>query len=290
MLADLANNTPEAIELSTISLAYGEGVTIAGDAKPKDGVPAWEAVGDFAHLLNECGVFECTQQRLDADLGHRRPFSLVATVKKPYSEVKYDPDEDFAVNTLADRRYGKQSTSSAVPASATSVTEESPPATALAAADNAPRAPESAGSSGTSRGSRSGSSSSSGPRRVSGRDSASRTGDASEAPGAGGEEIPATESGDATGGGSSNDDGRRLARRGMGGADRDLASRDGRASAVVIPEPLTDAQIDAMSKAEAEEAMSRWAEARLQVGLDEETSERLKREFYRLMAQSRKGS
>ncbi|MCA9285707.1 MAG: hypothetical protein KDA22_10850 [Phycisphaerales bacterium] len=283
LLADIANNTPEAIELNSIGLAFGEGLTIQGDAKPKDGVLSWEAVDALARQLNKSGVFQCTQQNLGKDEGNKREFSVLATVKRPYLEVKYAPDEDFAVNTLADRRYGKsatmsgedESSASALPASGTTEVADRGAATATPPT-------ESALARGSSRVPATGSA---GPRRGSAR----RGGDDAVPEGVDSAEInPVAPGGDAA---VASGDSRGLSRRGSSGTAPGAATREERASAAVaIPDPLTDEQIAAMSKAEAESAMSRWAEARLQPGLDEATADRLRKEFYRLMEQSRNGA
>ena len=291
LLADIANNTPEAIELSSIGLAFGEGLTIQGEAKPKDGVLSWEAVDALTRQLNKSGVFQVSQQNLERDEGNKRKFSVLASIKRPYLEVKYAPDEDFAVNTLADRRYGKSATTGDDDATVSDadISAGATPGT-IELADRGDGASSSPGESALARGSsRLPATGSAGPRRGSG----GRRGDdqaASAAPdGVDPAEVNPAASDD--GGALAQGDSRGLSRRGSSGAAPGAATREDRAAAaVVIPEPLTDEQVSAMSKAEAESAMSRWAEARLQPGLDEATADRLRKEFYRLMEQSRKGA
>ncbi|MDG2291990.1 MAG: PilN domain-containing protein [Phycisphaerales bacterium] len=255
LLADIANNTPEGIELESVKLGHGEPVKIRGIAKPNGDQDAAALATKMKAQLQGSGVFnDVTLRWENSETYGDREFDITAKVERPHFRPAYITEQDFGAWTLVSRRSGEG------PGGDTSEADSS---TATAAAETTPSS-DTTESNPTSLTSRTGSgdettlsgSSSSRPSRPSSNRDTTR-------PNRG------TNSGVASRG-NSDDQG------------ADLTSiPTGR-----IPEPLTEEQIQTLTLSEARIKLKEVADARKHVR-DEEVSERLRNEFKMIMAHMR---
>jgi hypothetical protein len=276
LLGDLSNCLPESIELESVVVAHGEPITIRGIAKPEGGRAATVAILDFEDRLRNTQVFGPVTKRWDPpDSRGVHKFTLSATVARPTLQPRFPTEEDFAERSFAERRYGPAARTAGTLASA----ESSRPATAEAGADR--------GDAGESSSSAARRPSAAAPRRTAAAPQApspqSPEGFDDRPPSA----DPTTEAAAASGGEGV------LPDRGIGRRRADATTGAGRG--VTVPAPvandpprvLSDAEIDAMSRAEAQAELARVSRARQSPGLDDQTRERLKSEFDRLLQRAR---
>lgn len=248
LLGDLSSTTPEGIELESVSMGVGSPVTISGAAKPQGTQSATDAILLMERQMRDSGVFDRVVKNWDApNQAGIIKFTLTCTVAKPSQMPAYPEIQDFAKRTLRDRRYGPESSgaSASAPAAAARPAPPEPDAAASPVlAANPPSAPPKAPD------------------------------DAAAAPAA--PESTATAAGDSR------------SRRGFGTAANDAARRGSSRpaspdDAAAVPDPLSDADIAAMSKAEASQALARVSKARNMKNLDPAVEQRLKDEFYKLI-------
>lgn len=275
VLGDLSNCMPEPIEVESIVMGHGEPLTIRGLAKPEGGASGADAILEMERRMRASGIFEKITKRWDPPDGRGvYEFSLSADVARPTRAARFPEAEDFAVTSLAERRYGP----AARPGGARAPSSAEPPAESVAGetASSAPSTPSSAASTPS-------------------RPEATRA-DASaalpESPDA--TEAPASDAGtggtaDASGEASSRPD-RGIGRRRPTGespaaSGREVAVPDPSANAAAVD--FTDAEIEAMSKAEAQTALGRVARARQSAGLDDAAKERLRALFDKLLRRVR---
>ncbi len=270
VLGDLVNCMPEAIEAESIVMGHGEPLTIRGIAKPEGSETGADAVLEMERRLRASGVFEKITKRWDPPDGRGiYAFSLTADVAKATRQARFGEGEDFAVTTLAERRYGP---------SARPGRTDPPPGTEGAAGE--PSGNDAPSTTTVER-----------PTRTPSRTVASAAGDSEGDP-------PATDARES----STTPSGSGLPDRGIGRrrpSDGDQpTSGDSGGRAVSVPgsneAPPTinysDAEIEAMSKAEAQAALGKVARARQSPGLDDEAKERLRAMFDRLLRRVREAS
>lgn len=273
VLGDLSNCMPEAIEVESIVMGHGEPITIRGIAKPENDQTGADAILEMERRMRACGIFDKITKRWDPPDGRGvYEFSLSADVARPTRPGRFSEAEDFAVTSLAERRYGP----AAKPASGRSSSE--PAQTAASDSSDAPSTTESEAAST--------------PRRTSGGSTRAATtppasADSGEAASEPGDAVAEATESSATGSG--------LPDRGIGRrrSSDDGASGGGRE--VAVPDPSTtvaavdfsDAEIEAMSKAEAQTALGKVARARQSAGLDDAAKERLRTLFDKLLRRVR---
>ena len=109
LLADIANNTPEGIDIESIKIGHGEPVKIRGIAKPSgDDVAAALATLMKAQLQGS-GVFdEVTLRWENSETYGDRSFDISAEVKRPHFRPIYATEQDFGAWTLSSRRSGER--------------------------------------------------------------------------------------------------------------------------------------------------------------------------------------
>ena len=272
VLGDLSNCMPEAIEVESIVMGHGEPITIRGIAKPENDQTGADAILEMERRMRACGIFDKITKRWDPPDGRGvYEFSLSADVARPTRPARFSEAEDFAVTSLAERRYGPaakpatyrasdDSTRAAAPDApdAPSTTEREPAATSRRASAGASRAatPPPADQDATS------------PEP---RDSVAN---AAEEPSAAGSGLPDR----GIGRRRPNDDG-------ATGGGREVAVPD--PSTTVAAVDFSDAEIEAMSKAEAQTALGKVARARQSPGLDDAAKERLRTLFDKLLRRVR---
>lgn len=255
LLGDLASCTPEGIEVTGITIdqqgqqakvdIQAEAIRVEGSAGTKE---PFQLVNLMQQLLRESKVFEKIEKSTEkADASGVVSFNLTMTVKDPVHLPAYKVEQDFAVKSLRERRYGPPPTD---PAAA------SGPSGAVAAetAEISPPSPVDEPSA-----------------------AATPTVVGSAAPAAAADAVVTADS---------------AARRSTSGSGRAPGAartreRSAESSRPVIPPPLTEAQIGSMTEVEAKEAVGRIATAKNAAGLDEETRDRLKREFDAVMRRLR---
>lgn len=249
LLGDLSSTTPEGIELESVSMGVGSPVTISGAAKPQGTQSATDAILLMERQMRDSGVFDRVVKNWDApNQAGIIKFTLTCTVAKPSQMPAYPEIQDFAKRTLRDRRYGPESSGASASASAAPSRPAPPtepePASAPVLAANPPSTPPKAPSDSTA--------------------------------------APAAPDATASAGGDSR------SRRGFGTAANDAARRGSSRpaspdDAAAVPDALSDADIAAMSKAEASQALARVSKARNMKNLDPAVEQRLKDEFYKLI-------
>ncbi|MFZ9691334.1 MAG: hypothetical protein ACO3EP_04775, partial [Phycisphaerales bacterium] len=273
LLGDLSNCMPEAIEVESIVMGHGEPITIRGLAKPENDQTGADAILEMERRMRAAGVFDKITKRWDPPDGRGvYEFSLSADVSRPTRPGRFTEAEDFAVTSLAERRYGP----SARPASRTA--DDSERASSVDSDEPA---------------------STTDPEPASTTRRSPTSSDRASAPPATLPETPIS-SGDPEDGGPAGADasatsGSGLPDRGIGRrrSSEESATTGGRA--VDVPDPSTtvaavdysDAEIEAMSKAEAQTALGKVARARQSPGLDDAAKERLRTLFDKLLRRVR---
>lgn len=302
LLADIANCTPEGIELDSIALVRGDGISIQGIARKHEDSSATDRVILLKTQMERTGIFDRITHRVDPSAGAgANRFRLNADVKDAFRTFPYPKEQDYAVTSLAVRRYGpradpnyKEPEEGESDGAARATTPPSDDGSGRP--DEAPDAMASAETDAAS-GSDPTANPTAGPGR--GGRSSSRGGGADDADVAKGDGSSAAASETAEGEEKAPDrraDGRNVARRGgetrEGGAPTEggaAAPRGPRpaSAAATIPEPLNEVEINAMSRSEAQAALANVARAKLLPDLDEPTAARLKSEFDLLLKRTK---
>ncbi|MDA0802361.1 MAG: hypothetical protein O2819_01190 [Planctomycetota bacterium] len=253
LLADLSAVTPDGIELRSIRVTHGGEVVLRGEAKPAGGSSGSEAILEMERLMYASHVFDKVRKDWDpADGRGITKFRLEAGVSRPSLMPDYPAAQDYAVKTMRERRYG--------PAEDAELGVGTVGATTAAS-----------------------SASSSGGGEESPEASAPVTPSELVPPDANGA-TPGEPTRTASAGGRE---------RGGGGAAEGVARRGAPVTRTgggedEIPQPLTDAQVEGMTYAEAQAALPLYATARNKKGIDDETKVRLRSDFDRLMDQLKK--
>ena len=108
LLADIASNTPEGIEVDSIRLGYGEPVRIQGMAMPSSEEESAALATRMKAMLQDSGVFsDVTLRWEDSETFGNRSFDISATVKRPQYRPGYALQQDFATWTLSERKSGQ---------------------------------------------------------------------------------------------------------------------------------------------------------------------------------------
>jgi hypothetical protein len=106
LLGDLAVATPDGIELESIQLSLTQGVSVRGTAKPQGGKQPDEIVNAMARQMDSSGVFRKTNWGWNAPDGRGEfKFNLTAEIVRPTLRPNYDEARDWAIKTLAQRKY-----------------------------------------------------------------------------------------------------------------------------------------------------------------------------------------
>lgn len=264
LLGDLACVTPEGIDWDDIQISLDRNVMVRGVARPHDGKDGTEVILLMERQMRDSRVFDKIQKKWDPpDSKGSVNFTLAAVVSRPTLRPNWPAEQDFGRRTLAERRYG--------PAEPTQPAPE-PPASA-----ELPPSPELTTSE-------------------------EPTAEEAPVPTAVAETSAATEpevaaSVETAGDGEAAEAGASRGTRGIRRSGRPVSSGDGLArrsertpassdAETPIPPPLSDEQIAAMTRAEAQEAASRVAMARKRAP-DDETEKRLRDEFNKLMRRTR---
>jgi len=276
ILGDLANVTPEGVEVETVSLGQTDGLTLRGIAKPSEtkdaaGKPVQlssaETVGLMQQELERSGVFHRAKYEYKAEDGRGwREFTIVCEVKQPTRQPRVRPDDDYAVRSLRDRRYPNWREIEG--GGGGGETASGPPANAMAASTR--------GSGGASA-----------PVRPVAPPPAED--DATEEGGESAEDAPDAAPPAAVA------SGRGIGRRGSspastGGEGDSARPQPTGGTPVDVPPPISDEEIAALSKSEALAHLNKVAKARQSPSVDQETKDRLRGDFDRLMLHIRKAS
>ena len=284
LLGDLASATPEGIELESISISQGSPIVLQGSAKPQGSNSAAEAILLMERQLRESRVFDRIEKNWDAPNANGViKFTINTTVANPSLVPNYPESQDFARRTLRDRRYGPAETDAGSTASPMNRGTPTASTSATDATGEPVVEPTTPSSTSTP-------SSTTTPSRTSARTKVMTT------PNPTGPTTPATENQPSAGQSdlATGDDSRALKRRGTpaGGSAAPDTARRGRGTATsdatVLPPPLTNEQIAAMTQAEAREALGRVSRARGTPGIDDASEARLRAEFYLLLEQAKK--
>lgn len=296
MLADIACNTPEGIELEQVRITPNRTFTVNGRAIPADDRSATEVVTLMQDHLRQSGIFnEITLNWGDSDSFGHYSFELTARLHRPYFQYEYPVELDFGKYTMVDRRDGRmpgESGSGGPLADALAMNELG--SASDAAARSLEMKPDQPGS-------RRGDDGSDFRAPGNGRTNIDRSAEQAErlADAGTAREVkpPAADSEKLNR--SSGPSGSRISRPfSPGRTPYGDAGRIGDGSESVtmppseqIPEPLTEQQVNAMSVSEAREALLKVSTARRYARhrSDEELKERLEREFDWLMNRMRAG-
>lgn len=107
ILADIACNTPEGVELDSIRINPGGTFVVRGRALPHGGLTATGVVVAMQENLRETGMFaDVTVSWGDSDAFGNYDFDIAARLLRPYHRFSYPEERDFGRLTLAERLYG----------------------------------------------------------------------------------------------------------------------------------------------------------------------------------------
>lgn len=267
LLGDLAVATPDGIEIESIQLSLTQGVSVRGVAKTQGGKSPDEIVNLMARQMDASGVFRKTSWNWSTPDGRNVfKFSLNADLADKTRMPEYDETRDWSVKTLAQRKYpdptaGKTSTpkaSDGEPAAAPESRASTDSGPSGATVPNGPKADaggERAPAGAVADAAKPAPDGSQPlPDRGIGRRPGSETNGAPKPPAAGG------------------------AGTGAGGGPGAIAKAN-----LVIPDPISDDQLKAMTKPELRERLKVFAEARKREDLDPETKQRMNTDFNRLL-------
>ncbi|MBL9149741.1 MAG: hypothetical protein JNM94_13710 [Phycisphaerae bacterium] len=278
LLGDLSNSLPEGIEIETLQLGYGEGLMLRGYAKPFEqkgatGTPvkrtATEELIRLESLLRSTQIFTNTQSKWEDERANGyRGFQLNCSVVTPTKIVQWAKDEDYALNSLRDRRYPNWRDVEKGSAPAPHVDE--PAATA-----SAEKEPERVATKPATESSETETETKPDDRTMASGDDASTPG---HPEGAG--EIPPAAA-PARGIGRAprpNPD------QPAGNGENPRPSQPASTPAVEIPPPVADEELNAMSKSDAQALLGKLSKARQLPNLDEPTKTRLREDFNRVLS------
>ena len=106
LLGDLSNVTPEGIEWEDLTISQDRNVSIRGLAKSHDELSGTEVILVLEKQLSESKVFDKVTKRWDPpDSKGMLKFTLAATVVRPSLRPNFKEAQDFGRKTLAERKY-----------------------------------------------------------------------------------------------------------------------------------------------------------------------------------------
>jgi Tfp pilus assembly protein PilN len=109
LLGDVANLMPEQIETTSISLSYGDPMTVSGLAKRDGDLNGTDAVFEFNRRLRESGLFADAGPMPSIDPPDARGYSefkISAELADPLRPLRTPAEEDYAILSFSDRRFG----------------------------------------------------------------------------------------------------------------------------------------------------------------------------------------
>lgn len=273
LLGDVANLMPETIELESITIQHGEPLVIGGYAKASRDETGADAVFEFNKRLRESGLLANSGPESSIEEPDGRgytEFKITAEVDDALRLVRYAADEDYAITSYSERRYG--------PVDADGYLLEGD------AAKEAMQARIEAGLAGI------GSSPATRPvTGSSGRSMASEVASDDEAASEGDPEAEAESASRSARGSSSST--RPSSRSGTASSRSNPSNRSAARNFVTeVPDPISPEEVATLSNAEAKDRLSKVASAKLMPGLDDETKARLREEFTLIMARVRETS
>lgn len=312
-LSDLACTAPDGIEIEFINVsqsAKGQAVTVRGKARSAGSQQPTEVMLDFERQMRECGAFESIQRSSDApDSRGYQAFSLNATAVRPTMMASFPEAQDFAKTSMRERRYGPppedvdHAASGLAPPGATSKpapdrpasqpARESAPATTAsgtgasdATAPTGALAPERPAADGGLQ---------TGAASIAATTKADAGKPATAAARSATDNATTAASGDAAkpSEGEAAGDPKASARaaRAAGSSRSGLATRSNPGATnepEPLPAPLTENEINKMSREEARQALVTVSRARNRADIDDATKARLKTEFDLLLERCRK--
>ncbi len=281
LLGDISNLMPEQIELVSVSITHGDPVTVTGLAKRDGDLSGTDIVFNFNRRLRESGLFADVGPMPSIDPPDGRGYSefkITAELADPLRPIRTSPEDDYAVLSYRDRRYGpvdddgylivdpdaRQDRIDAMIARGIDLDRTLPPT-------------EAAPSSGSRASSPSDNRASSPSARDSDRDSdrGSSVADSSQPEQEAGETI------EARGRPSAADRGRDSSR--SDGASAPASRSSIRSRVVEIPDPLSPEEIEILSNAEAKARLAKIAGARNAPDATDEQKATMKEEWDALL-------
>lgn len=278
ILGDLACCTPEGVEVETIQVSFSQGVTVRGKAKSQGDKPAAAILTQMVSQMDSSGVFEKTRCRWDApdSLGFLK-FDLEAPIVGSTRMPEFAEERDWAVKSLAQRKYGSQSDeagadvgagsgSSAAATASSGAAQPNPTATASAdqsEADPSRARPSPRGSDSTA--------SSDAAAEAAPKDAVASSG---STPNRGiGRRTPAsTDEGGSTPAATAGSG------AGAGGGPAAAAQAN-----LAVPDPVSDEALKAMSREEAQDLLNKLSKAKKRADLDEATKKRVDADWRRVL-------
>ena len=107
LLGDLASVTPEGVDWEDLTLSQDRNIIIRGLAKTQDGHSGTEVILILEKQMRDSHVFDKVTKRWDPpDAKGLVKFNLSATVVKPTLRPNFKEAQDFGRKTLSERRYG----------------------------------------------------------------------------------------------------------------------------------------------------------------------------------------
>ena len=275
LLGDIANLTPEQIELTSISIAHGEPMAISGVAKRDGDYEGRDVIFEFNRRLRESGLFADAGPLASIEEPDSRgytEFNVSADLANPLRPLRTRAEEDYAVLSYQDRRYGPTDDDGYLivdpdlrQARLDSMIDRGLNFDRTLAESKSKPDPESVAVAEDAGTEMETSTSESQPRGSLAKQTGARPDDARP-------ERP-------------NDQARDRRARPARPSRPEPGSRSAiRDKVVEIPPPLTQEEIATLSNAEAKAMLEKVAEARKQPGVEDEVKSRLKNEFYQLMA------
>ena len=107
LLGDLASVTPEGVDWEDLTLSQDRNVSIRGLAKTQDGQSGTEVILILEKQMRDSHVFDKVTKRWDPpDAKGLVKFTLSASVVKPTLRPNFKEAQDFGRKSLSERRYG----------------------------------------------------------------------------------------------------------------------------------------------------------------------------------------
>ena len=273
LLGDIANLMPESIELESITIQHSEPLVIGGYAKASRDESGADAVFEFNKRLRESGLLANSGPESSIEEPDGRgytEFKITAEVDDALRLVRYAADEDYAITSYSERRYGPVDADGyLLEGDAAKAAMEARIEAGLAGVGSLPATVPVTGTSGRSMAS---------------------AADPDDDPAAEGD--PEAESSSASRSTRGSSGSTRPSSRGGTASSRSNPSNRSAARNFVtdIPDPISPEEVATLSNAEAKDRLSKVASAKLMPGLDDETKARLREEFTLIMARVRETS
>jgi hypothetical protein len=290
LLGDVSNLMPEQIELLSMTLTHGEPITVMGVAKRDADMSGTDIVFDFNRRLRESKLFldyGPVPSIEQPDARGYTEFKLTAVLDDPLRPVQPRPENDYAVLSYRDRRYGpvdddgylivdpdaRQERLDAMIARGIDLSKPLPAMEAApSSSSEAPSSSQADARSSTPPSERTSSSSS----RASSEETETDVADARTS------REPSRESTRSRDRASSSGRDRESSREG-GSSDGPASRSSIRSRVIEIPEPLSSEEIETLSNAEAKARLAKIAGARNAPNATEEQKKALKDEWDSLL-------